>query len=293
MLVKPIYEFLLWDNCTNNCAFCFQRRAPRLFSCDFQKKILDNVIQLITSNKFEIGSHVLLVGGELFDDSNRTFIVKFFSKVCNLMKQNCIDLCYLNTNLLYNDVDLLFSVLEVYQHNKLLDRLKFTTSYDIDGRFKTYDREQLFLKNLHSVTSNYKVNVVTNVILTERLCKQLLTSEFSLSKFSSDNNTSLNLIPYIILDDSLAPSKNLVMQALQYIKTHDIALFKEFIFNLNIKQPRKMFYFKDCNDVLSNTLTSCECKLLPCGHSENFKRYTTAKDSCFVCDVNEVFNAEM
>ena len=120
-----------------------------------------------------------------------------------------------------------------------------------------------------------------------------MNSKFLLSKFSYDNNTSLNLIPYIILDDSLAPSKNLVMQTLQYIKTYDTALFKEFMFNLNIKQPRKMFYFKDCNDVLSNTLTSCECKLLPCGHSENFKRYTTTKDSCFVCDVNEVFNAEM
>ena len=293
MLVMPIYEFLLWDNCTNNCKFCFQRKSPRLFSIDFQKQILNNVLSFINSDKFQVGSHILLVGGEIFDDSNRKFIIEFFDKICKLMTRNTIELCYLNTNLLYEDLNLLFLVLDVFKQNSLLDRLKFTTSYDLVGRFSTNSKEQLFISNLHTITSNYNVKVVTNMILSNELCRKIIDQTFSLSRFQQENNTELNLIPYIILDEALATDKNNIMQALTTLKKKDYMIFKSFLFNINIKQPRKMFYFKDCKDIIDNKLTACECKLLECGHSENFKRYTVDKKSCFVCDINEVFNADL
>lgn len=293
MLVMPIYEFLLWDNCSNNCKFCFQRKSPRLFSIDFQKQILNNVLSFINSDKFQVGSHILLVGGEIFDDSNRKFIIEFFDKICKMMTRNTIELCYLNTNLLYEDLNLLFLVLDVFKQNSLLDRLKFTTSYDLVGRFSTNSKEQLFISNLHTITSNYNVKVVTNMILSNELCRKIIDQTFSLSRFQQENNTELNLIPYIILDESLATDKNNIMQALTTLKKKDYMIFKSFLFNINIKQPRKMFYFKDCKDVIDNKLTACECKLLECGHSENFKRYTVDKKSCFVCDINEVFNADL
>ncbi len=293
MLVMPIYEFLLWDNCTNNCKFCFQRKSPRLFSIDFQKQILNNVLSFINSDKFQVGSHILLVGGEIFDDSNRKFIIEFFDKICKMMTRNTIELCYLNTNLLYEDLNLLFLVLDVFKQNSLLDRLKFTTSYDLVGRFSTSSKEQLFISNLRTITSNYNVKVVTNMILSNELCRKIIDQTFSLSRFQQENNTELNLIPYIILDESLATDKNNIMQALTTLKKKDYMIFKSFLFNINIKQPRKMFYFKDCKDIIDNKLTACECKLLECGHSENFKRYTVDKKSCFVCDINEVFNADL
>ena len=293
MLVMPIYEFLLWDNCTNNCKFCFQRKSPRLFSIDFQKQILNNVLSFINSDKFQVGSHILLVGGEIFDDSNRKFIIEFFDKICKMMTRNTIELCYLNTNLLYEDLNLLFLVLDVFKQNNLLDRLKFTTSYDLVGRFSTNSKEQLFISNLRTITSNYNVKVVTNMILSNELCRKIIDQTFSLSRFQQENNTELNLIPYIILDESLATDKNNIMQALTTLKKKDYMIFKNFLFNINIKQPRKMFYFKDCKDIIDNKLTACECKLLECGHSENFKRYTVDKKSCFVCDINEVFNADL
>ena len=293
MLVMPIYELLLWDNCTNNCKFCFQRKSPRLFSIDFQKQILNNVLSFINSDKFQVGSHILLVGGEIFDDSNRKFIIEFFDKICKLMTRNTIELCYLNTNLLYEDLNLLFLVLDVFKQNSLLDRLKFTTSYDLVGRFSTNSKEQLFISNLHTITSNYNVKVVTNMILSNELCRKIIDQTFSLSRFQQENNTELNLIPYIILDEALATDKNNIMQALTTLKKKDYMIFKSFLFNINIKQPRKMFYFKDCKDIIDNKLTACECKLLECGHSENFKRYTVDKKSCFVCDINEVFNADL
>ena len=292
-IIKPIYEFILWDNCSNNCKFCWQKQQNSYSTDEMKNRSIDLVKNFICSVNFEIGSHVLLVGGEIFDDSNRKFIIEFFDKICKMMTRNTIELCYLNTNLLYEDLNLLFLVLDVFKQNSLLDRLKFTTSYDLVGRFSTNSKEQLFISNLHTITSNYNVKVVTNMILSNELCRKIIDQTFSLSRFQQENNTELNLIPYIILDESLATDKNNIMQALTTLKKKDYMIFKSFLFNINIKQPRKMFYFKDCKDIIDNKLTACECKLLECGHSENFKRYTVDKKSCFVCDINEVFNADL
>ena len=65
--IKPVYEFLLWDNCNNNCTFCHQRNDPRIFDVDEQKQILYKTLRFIKDeSRFISGSHVLLVGGELF-----------------------------------------------------------------------------------------------------------------------------------------------------------------------------------------------------------------------------------
>ena len=58
-----------------------------------------------------------------------------------------IELLYLNTNLLYEDLELLEGFLENIKQNNLFERLRFTTSYDIEGRFNK-NSELLFYKNL-------------------------------------------------------------------------------------------------------------------------------------------------
>lgn len=40
----------------------------------------------------------------------------------------------------------------------------------------------------------------------------------------------------------------------------------------------------------NNDFLQCDCSLLSCGHSENFKRYTLKANSCFVCDIKYLFN---
>jgi biotin synthase-like enzyme len=44
MIFKPIYEFLLWNNCNNNCKFCFQRKDPRLYNLFERENILKKTI---------------------------------------------------------------------------------------------------------------------------------------------------------------------------------------------------------------------------------------------------------
>ena len=56
-------------------------------------------------------------------------------QVLHQMIDNEIELLYLNTNLLYEDTEVLDWFLDEMQENELFDRLHFTTSYDIVGRF--------------------------------------------------------------------------------------------------------------------------------------------------------------
>ena len=86
--MKKIYEFLLWDNCNNNCKFCWQRENPRLYDHNTRLIIIDEVIKFIKSDKFEKGSHILVCGGEIFDKpSDFQVLSTFFFVLVQFMKQ--------------------------------------------------------------------------------------------------------------------------------------------------------------------------------------------------------------
>ena len=105
MNCKPVYEFLLWDNCNNHCKFCWQRENPRLFNKSQREIILNNVIKFINSNKFKKDSHILIVGGEIFDNpSDFELLDTFFCQILEFMINGTIDLLYINTNLIYKDL---------------------------------------------------------------------------------------------------------------------------------------------------------------------------------------------
>ena len=82
MECKPIFEMLVWDNCKNNCRFCFQRDNPRIFNAIQKAQICNKVIEFLDSDQFINGSHVLIVGGEIFDTpSDEILLNNFFNKI--------------------------------------------------------------------------------------------------------------------------------------------------------------------------------------------------------------------
>ena len=109
---------------------------------------------------------------------------------------------------------------------------------------------------------------------------------FDVIQFMKDNQVDVNLIPYIILDRSLAPTRKRVFDTLQMLYDEDQEFIRNWLINIDIKQPRKMFFSEPAKD----TFLSCECGLSECGHSENFKLYSDSS-TCFVCDVKERFNS--
>lgn len=284
MNYKPIYEFLVWDNCSNNCKFCFQRKNPRLFNHDERKIILNEVINFINSDKFIKNSHILICGGEIFDKPNDyDILIPFFKKICDLMTNNIIDLLYINTNLIYRDLKPLTDFLNLIKEYKLFNRLKFTSSYDLEGRFRNKDDENIMLNNLLFVKKTFPdCNIVVNTILTKKVCNDILNDSYNIQNFMNTYQCWVNLIPYIIYDENLSASRNDIFKALKTINNQSPGYLQKYIPNMSIEQEKWLYLYKD------NKFQFCSCKISDCGHAINFKRYSD-KGTCFCCDLKEIF----
>lgn len=284
-MIKPIYEFLVWDNCNNNCKFCFQREKPRLYNHNTRKIILDETINFIKSDNFTKGSHILICGGEIFDKPNDFEILdEFFCKILSFMIDGTVDLLYINTNLIYKDLMGIDRLLQRIKTLNLFDRLRFTTSYDLEGRFKSKEDEELMLSNLRLLSGIYKdLKIVTNTILTKQVCEKILNNEFDVCKFMSDYNCWVNLVPYIVYDDKLAATRSNIIKTLKYVDEKSNGYIIRYILNFDLGQDKLLYMYKD------NEFQFCSCDNSECGHSINFKRYSTS-GSCFVCDLKEIFN---
>lgn len=283
MRYKAIYEFLLWDNCTNNCSFCFQRENPRIFNKSKRQEILDETLSFIQSDKFEKGSHILICGGEIFDKPQDSLQLNhFFTKIISLMLNDIIDLLYINTNLIYKDKCCLDFLLRNIKANNLFDRLKFTTSYDLVGRFKTKESEELMLQNLTWVKNIYPdCKVVVNTILTKQVCNAILNRSFSIKDFIQKYKCWVNLLPYIIYNKELSATRGEIFSALKEVDKDVSGYLDYYIPNMSITQEKLLYLYKD------GKFEFCSCKMAECGHSINFKRYSD-KGTCFCCDLKEI-----
>lgn len=285
--IKPVYEFLLWDNCNNNCTFCHQRNDPRIFDVDEQKQILYKTLRFIKDeSRFISGSHVLLVGGELFHSLKlfHTYQI-FFDQLIGLMRKGTIDLLYVNTNLLYKDLDCLQMLLDFIDFYGFEDRLKFTTSYDLKYRFKNEEEHRLFLNNFLTINKTYPdIKTVTNMILTDYACDCISNNWFNFRHFMETYKTYINFIPFIINNPELGANREKIFKTLKYI---DDRLYGDYlpkyIANFDLPQEKKLFSYKNGN------FEYCSCENNTCGHSINFTKYSD-KGSCFVCDLKEIFH---
>lgn len=310
--MQKIYEFLLWNNCSNNCTFCHQRAHER----KIDDKILtpeEQVQSLLKceeflNTKFEQGNHILLVGGEIFDIQNdkvKKALSQLLVCVSKMMSNNRIDLLYINTNLLYQDTTFLNWFLTLYQANGLLNRIKFTTSYDVQGRFTSKERELLFYHNLKALTDEYKdLRIVVNCVLTEEACKRIQEDHFGadyLLEYLKDQNkeiwtikdwidyfkVDINTIPYIRLPYDLAPTmptKSMVFNTLLHIDSLIPGYLNDYAENIALTQEKLLWEYNKKD----NEFKYCSSELADCGHSVNFQLSFKDSDECFPCAVKKL-----
>lgn len=282
--IKPIYEFLLWPNCRNNCKFCFLKKEQD--NTDQEKiSALSSALSFIESDRFKKGSHVLILGGEVFDSpSIHQELNKFFSIIVSKMCSNHIDLLYINTNLIYKKLDALEFLIQQLDSNSLLNKLKFTSSYDLDGRFNKHT-EQLMLNNLQYLMNKYaRLNTAINIILTQKVCNYIVEDKLNIKEFMDTYKVYVNLIPYIVYDASIAADRNLVFKALSHAEKQCPGYLYSYIKNFDLPQKKLLHKYNKA----TKQFEYCSCDDLSCGHSENFKKYSTS-GTCFICDIKELF----
>lgn len=289
MTCKPVYEFLLWDNCNNHCSFCFQREKCVNLTTKQKIQSIYKMREYIDSDKYIDGSHILLVGGEIFDDVTSELKDCWWDTINYLgkkMNNKHIDLLYINTNLLYKDMSVLDDLFNIIHYYGLWERLKFTTSYDLEGRYATKSREKLFLSNLKKIKEKYpQCNIVTNTILTKLTCEKILDGSFNPKEFCDEYKCDINLIPYIVYDEKLSAEPDRIYKALIHTDSLMPGYFKRYYQNMALDQDKLLYKYNS----LKNEYDFCSCEKSECGHSVNFKRFS--KDGkCFVCVLNELLS---
>lgn len=284
---KPVYEFLLWENCKNNCIFCHQKNKYHPLQFQQQIRSIEKVKEFISSEKFISDSHILIVGGELFDSKPVfEYMKSLFDFIVDNMKSNKIDLFYINTNLIYKDLSCVYYLLDLIKANNMFDRLKFTSSYDYAGRFANNASEKLMLDNLTKIKKDYpECHIVVNTMLTNKSCELIINKDISILEFSQKYDVYVNLIPYIILGDSLTATRSQIFSALKVVDMEIPGYLDYYINNMDINQSKHLYSY----DVINDCLKYVSCALGDCGHSINFKRYS-AKGGCYICDLKKVFS---
>lgn len=277
-------EFLLWGNCTNQCDFCWQckKRDESIFlnkeemiSC-----IEDTILRL---DKINDGDDVLIVGGEILASyyvEVNPYLHKLIDKCVGMLGENKIRFLYVNTNLIYKDrtnLIYLFESIKGYE-----DRLKFTTSYDIYGRFKTDTAKELFLENLSFIKENYpKINTVVNCIIT----KQLVESDFNDEEFRKTYGVRyINFIPYVpVLEDrSMDVDFKDIVKVLARTERKNKGYIDFYINDFDFNQNKILYqYHKDTG------YEECTSSYADCHHNENFKKVLNGE--CFICKLKEAF----
>lgn len=297
-MAHKMQEFILWSNCTNHCDFCWQCKMHDISTVLTTEEMVASIFQVYHKIKYEIndGDDVLLVGGEILNSYSQTTdeAIKMLIDTCvSLVKEDKIRYLYINTNLIYENRTNLDYLLTSF--NGIEDRLKFTTSYDTYGRFKSKKdiKYKLWRDNIKHIKECYpKINVVINIIITKDLVFHLkMFQKYGpswsevIDKFQQDTGARyINFIPYIPVPDN---------------RSMDVT-FKDIVKVLAAEEKRKPgyinFYINDFDNNQDKILyeyhkdkgyVECTAKYSECHHNENFKK--VLGDECYICKLKEVF----
>lgn len=278
----PINEFLLWNNCNNNCKFCWQRIEDMSTK---EEKLL--AIQLVKEYLRDLtNSHTLFVGGELFCETDPEIVYRLYDLFqfnVSKMLSGELDLCYINTNILYDISPLLLPVLTLLEDNGLLHRVHFTTSGDKYGRFTKKSR-LLFYKNLQLLRKLYPdLMIIVNLILTKDFCEDILNDKFDLGLYMNQYQIDVNTIPYIKYgDDIKAPSRELVFKTLYKLDKQAPGYLLKYCNNFLLGQDIILHKY------IKGQLIDVTSRKSMCGHSENFTLCYSDSDHCFICDCDTI-----
>lgn len=289
----PIYEFLPWNNCKNSCAFCHQKanknKYPEKFLTAEEKlKSLKQIREFFSTKISSPFFHILFMGGELFDTELphkvQNELQHLANDVVEKMNNGTIGLCYLNTNLIYSDLSLLISFLDIFAQKNLEHRVKFTTSYDVAYRYKSIKDRYLVEENMLNICYRYpRMPKVANSILTDLACDFFFVNPNFLEKFTTMYGFEINLIPYICLHKNIAPCRKSIHNLLMKLEATYPGFLNNYVRNLSLSQEHILWEFngKELVNVSSNNAE--------CGHSVNFQKVYADDTRCFICDCINLF----
>lgn len=287
----PMKEFLLWSNCPNNCQFCWQRKMDKAETNLTEEEKL----QAISAVRDEIAtlpySDILIVGGEVYCSHSQAVnnaLKGLFEFIKERIDNGLTRFMYANSNLIYDDLSVVTGLLDTFAGAE--DKLKFTTSYDVYGRYSDEAHRQTFLNNLAYLTQHYpNIHPVVNCILTSQMCDHIMGGSFNINSFVETYGLAfVNMIPYIPVEqgDIMTPTWSQVTGALTYIETFAPHYLHNYVYQLDFHQDRVLKEYHK-----SEGFVACTSEYLECGHNSNYTR-ATDDGTCYVCKMKHTIAIE-
>ena len=284
-VVPPVHEFILWSNCTNRCRFCLQslKADPRCILSDEEKmKAIQEVRRVLPGLPY---GDVLLIGGEVFGGISRQVAEALLSLVeyCReRVESGRLRYLYMNTNLLYRDLSTVYGVCSLFSGFE--DHLRLATSYDVYGRFRSHEDEELFFKNVSDLTSRFPDQSVTvNTILTRQYCTSGIGVRSIIERTGA---RAVVLVPYIPVryGDEMTPTPQEIFRSLEEAESEYPGYIHKYIESFDLKQSRTLWEYHST----TGSLVECDSPLARCGHSSNFAR--VLGDRCYVCELKSRYS---
>lgn len=272
-----LVEFVLWNNCPNNCSFCYLKNSYQSTIDDMMSSIssVDDCIKSINKD-----SSVLLTGGEMFVNLTDEVYEKLLNLYKNIYSNNYIKIIYFNTNLIYDINKYLVKALDLANELGALEKLHFTTSDDFVGRFNDNSRK-LFYKNIGLLREKYpNLNIIVNSILTKKFCEEILSGRYNILDYCNKYKVRVNVLPYINFNniDEYVPEKNDVIKSLLILRKQNPEWFDGFVDIYT--RPRDMVVYE--YDHINNKLKDSTASFSKCKHPVN-SLHCFKDGTCFGC----------
>lgn len=257
-----------------NCKFCYLKKEYQSTE-EEQIETLELIKQNLTEEKEPF--NVLLVGGEIFAGLTPKVSEKLCQLFLKIFQNPLINIIYINTNLLYNIEILLLKVLNLARECKVLQKIHFTTSDDVEGRFNSSNR-QLFYNNLNQI-KKFQIDIIVNTIATRDFCELVLKGKYNIKDYCEKYGVFCNILPYVDFNkiEEFKPSFKQLYQTLQILKKQYPEWFSGYC-QIFSERNRDIFLFQKKEKKLID-VSSPKGK---CGHSENFRDCCT-ENKCYGC----------
>lgn len=319
--IKAI-QFELWENCDNNCTFCYSKLdrinctpEQQLHNIKFASDILND------GEKMKDYNCVALIGGEFFqgqlaDARVKTAFMDLIKQINHMVVEGSIEEVWLAATLTRENQSDLYEALDYFED---MSKILITTSYDADGRYHLENGKDIWLNNLKLLKEKYKgITIHTQTIITQAFIDETMNPE---------TNMIMKILQYSLLDfklpslymkyactlskngDKVTEHRDILMKTLHlYPKKFFIErrgdfikfcykikrLFgKEKLKALFVAEVRSKSLYLISRDFVNSDRWDLENndEMAPCGHMIDSYSYLDS-NKCARCDVYNIYQTE-
>lgn len=214
---RKMYQSEIWHLCYQRCKFCFNGQ-DNLETCE--ERQLQSIRDIEQKIKFELDyskyNGISFIGGEFFQGEAHSEevlkrVVDLFKYCAILYEKKYIGMCWITATLTQprEKIQGLFDFLDWCKINNIFQPKKefgssglwICTSWDIEGRFHTYQQKKNWENNMKYLRKTYKfLKFTTNMILTGPMMKAYIEGGINLKKFKKEYSTTIFLKQPILGD---------------------------------------------------------------------------------------------